>query len=169
MPTPARNATAEIGAFGSAVKTSRAASRIRPSFRTAWDCRPGNRGRISSFISRSIHGTKHSVLLHWNGAIRSALARELGFRRERGTNRRAAVPAPVGDAPTWHACHSSAPTGGWWRGPEHCRDTKWNRGPFGLVQGGESGRFARRECGADHVAERRGHFAVPHRYPTDCH
>src|SRR5215212_5194583 len=74
MPTPARNATAEIGAFGSAVKTSRAASRIRPSFRTAWDCRPGNRGGISSFISRSIHGTKHSVLLQWNGAIRSALA-----------------------------------------------------------------------------------------------
>ena len=40
MPTPARSATAAIGALGSAMKTDRAASTMTVSLRAAWARRP---------------------------------------------------------------------------------------------------------------------------------
>src|SRR5215472_1068725 len=46
MPTPARSATAEIGAVGSATNTARAASRISWSLRAAWTRRPLRRGPV---------------------------------------------------------------------------------------------------------------------------
>src|SRR5579871_4515100 len=60
MPTPARSATAAIGASGLATNTSRAASRISSSLRAAWARRPlrGAWGMLEHST-----GTNHSVLL----------------------------------------------------------------------------------------------------------
>src|SRR3954468_12444817 len=53
MPTPARSATAEMGAFGSATNTSRAARRINASLRAACARRPLNGPYVfSSLILR---------------------------------------------------------------------------------------------------------------------
>src|ERR1041385_2217691 len=54
MPTPARSATAAIGAPGSSMNTARAPSRITWSFRAACACRPLN-GFVASPTRRSLH------------------------------------------------------------------------------------------------------------------
>src|SRR5437899_1230282 len=84
MPTPARSATAAMGAFGSARNTSRAASRISVSLRAAWPRRPGSPvlgGLVmsggyhwnGSFRSATVRGTKHSVLKRWRGGAMSEI------------------------------------------------------------------------------------------------
>src|SRR6478736_6764787 len=63
MPTPARWATAEMGALGSAVKTARAASRITPSFVAACARRPLSPVGGESVMPATLAGTNHSVLI----------------------------------------------------------------------------------------------------------
>src|SRR5829696_1072874 len=76
MPTPARAATAAIGAPGSATNTSRAASRIRRSLRAAWARLPLRGAWIFFSIHHIIYGTKRSVPLHFleqNASFHNAL------------------------------------------------------------------------------------------------
>src|SRR5918994_2885907 len=84
MPTPARWATAEIGALGSATNTSLAAARIRPSLRAASARRP-LRGTVEasavvprSLLFFSILSAYHAL----NGTVRSVtlLSRNRPFR-----------------------------------------------------------------------------------------
>src|ERR1700730_8802776 len=73
MPTPARLATSETGAAGSALNTARAASRIRWSLRAASACRPGSgagfRGmmpiyQIGAFCSAPAPGRAEAWAVH---------------------------------------------------------------------------------------------------------
>jgi hypothetical protein len=69
MPTPARSETAEIGAFGSATKTSRAASRIKPSLRAASARRPLNDPEIVSLLIHQLY-MEQNIPFKYNGAER---------------------------------------------------------------------------------------------------
>src|ERR671911_1409104 len=65
MPTPARAATAAIGAPGAATNTSREASRIRRSLRAAWARLPLRGAWAFSSIQQIIYGTNGSVPLYF--------------------------------------------------------------------------------------------------------
>src|SRR5918998_1769706 len=65
MPTPARAATAAIGAPGSATNTSRAASRMRRSLRAASARLPLRGARVFLTIHHIIYGTNRSVPLYF--------------------------------------------------------------------------------------------------------
>ena len=67
MPTPARSETAEIGAFGSATKTSRAASRIKPSLRAASARRPLNDSKVFSLLIDKLY-MEQNIPFKYNGA-----------------------------------------------------------------------------------------------------
>src|SRR5215208_3406295 len=66
MPTPARSATAEMGASGSATNTSRAASRISRSLRRASACRPLRGAGVTSEAAFLFTGTAYHIL---NGIV----------------------------------------------------------------------------------------------------
>src|SRR5829696_8446012 len=66
MPTPARSATAEIGASGSATNTSRAASRISRSLRRASACRPLRGADVTSEAAFLFTGPAYHIL---NGIV----------------------------------------------------------------------------------------------------
>src|SRR5918999_5189025 len=82
MPTPACSATAAIGAPGSATNTSRAASRIRWSFRAASARRPLI-GTVASLMAR---------VYHWNEPFRSTQTTGVGFAACRGRRLGAGAP-----------------------------------------------------------------------------
>src|SRR5437762_3161464 len=107
MPTPARAATAEMGAPGSAVNTARAASRMRRSLRAAWARRPLSGAVVVSLMQRAYHilnGSFRSAILERNGSFREQ--RPTGPRSKEatmadGTDRSEtpAAPAPGADRP----------------------------------------------------------------------
>src|SRR5215212_10073634 len=68
MPTPARSATAEMGASESATNTSRAVSRISRSLRRASACRPTRGAGVTSEGAFLFTGPAYHVL---NGIFRS--------------------------------------------------------------------------------------------------
>src|SRR5262245_52602132 len=73
MPTPARRATAAIGASGAARKTSRAASRMRRSLRAAWARRP-LRGAVVVIPSMVALEQIVPFCYDWNGTLCSPTA-----------------------------------------------------------------------------------------------
>src|SRR5215204_1203048 len=75
MPTPARPATAETGAFGSSTNTARAASKITASLRAASARRPLNGPRVFTSLMPQLY-VERIAPFKYNGVERNNLFRK---------------------------------------------------------------------------------------------